>query len=628
MDPDPRGEVTTSPSATRPRPRSLRSGAFFVGLMAVLAAPVVGQEGQDTIPPREARERPPIPQDTVGQDTVDSIPPPPSLLPPLETGRPTGWAQGVWEWDRDDLMRRPDLSLLDLLERIPGVVPVRADLTAQPEAGAIFGAAAGAVEYIVDGFALDPLTSPTFDPSRISLLALRRVRVERRVTGATVRIQTLAPDDGRTKSVIEAGTGDYSVNVFRGIFLPPRVFSGALGLGFERLAADGFVPGSANHTVSWLKWTWAQDSLGVQVEYRHSTMNRTGVGEAVVSGRTDWAVRARGALGPVTAEAYSGATSLEDEPGEEGGTVVREGTPQVGLRLGTALEGAVPVDALVSYRFRDHPRLPGHEATLDVRARPAAWLTLEGGAKQGWWSPGDNTGRWNARAVLGPWLGAEVFGEVVRGGPPLGAGPELALPPPVDSASFRVTRDGVRAGLRYSLGQLDIGGAVLQVSADTVYPFGLPMESEWAGLQGGDVQGIEAMARLPTGIDPITVQGWYVGMDAPEQWLYLPRHHWRAGLVYHHLPLPSGNLELFVRLEHVFRGAMSVPAAADSAGAPPYTRVGAYRSTDLELVIRVLTVRAFLRWYNVEHRLEREDLPGFTKPGQHILWGVKWEFWN
>lgn len=596
--------------------------------MAILAVPVAGQEGQDTIPAQETRDRPPIPQDTARQDTVDSIPPPPSLLPPLEAGGPPGWARGVWEWSRDDLLRLPDLSLLDLLERIPGVVPVRADLTAQPEAGAVFGAAAGSTEYVVDGFVLDALTSPTFDPSRISLLALRRVRVERRVTGATVRIETLAPDDGRTQSVIEAGTGDYGINLFRGIFLPPRVFSGALGLGFERLSADGFVPGSANHTVSWLKWTWARDSAGVQVEYRHSTMNRSGVGAATVSGRTDWAVRARGALGPVTAEAYSGATTQEDEPGEEGGTLVREGTPQVGLRIGTALQGVVPADAFLSYRFRDHPRLPGQELELQVRARPSPWLAVEGGVEQGWWSAGANTGRWSARTVLGPFFGTELFGEVVRGGSLLGAGPELALPAPADSGGFRVTRDGVRAGLRFAWGQLDVGGAVLQVSADTVLPFGLPMEAAWTGLQGGEVNGIEVTARLPTGIDPITLEGWYVGMDAPEQWLYLPRHHWRAGLVYHHQPLPSGHLELFARLEQVFRGAMSVPAAAGGEGGLPYDRVGAYRSTGLELVIRVLSVRAFLRWYNLEHRLEQEDLPGYTKPGQHILWGVKWEFWN
>jgi hypothetical protein len=140
---------------------------------------------------------------------------------------------------------------------------------------------------------------------------------------------------------------------------------------------------------------------------------------------------------------------------------------------------------------------------------------------------------------------------------------------------------------------------------------------------------VEVLARLPTLWDPLTVQGWYVGMDAPAGWLYLPRHHWRAALAYDHLPLPSGNLEIFGRLEHVFRGRMTVPGVDTTAAAPfLLTDVGAYRATNLELSIRVLTVRAFLRWENIMNRREQQDLPVYRHPGQHILYGVKWEFLN
>jgi hypothetical protein len=70
------------------------------------------------------------------------------------------------------------------------------------------------------------------------------------------------------------------------------------------------------------------------------------------------------------------------------------------------------------------------------------------------------------------------------------------------------------------------------------------------------------------------------------------------------------------------RGAMFVPGSAGLA------RVDAVRATDLELTIRVVTVRAFVRWQNIFHRLFQEDLPGRWHPGQHIFYGVKWEFWN
>ncbi len=141
------------------------------------------------------------------------------------------------------------------------------------------------------------------------------------------------------------------------------------------------------------------------------------------------------------------------------------------------------------------------------------------------------------------------------------------------------------------------------------------------------------VARFPTGVDPLSLEGWYVGVRTTDRWLYRPEHHWKAALVYHHLPLPSGNLELFARVAHTFRGGMTVPAAVDAEapapeGAPALTDIRSLRSTDLELSIRVVSVRAFLRWENLLHRLDLQDLDGYLFPGQRISYGVKWEFTN
>ena len=582
--------------------------------------------GQEADTAGVAQERPQQPEQEPPQDTaaVDTVPRAPTPLPAFEPIGEPGWVRGVWEWSRQDLLRLPDLSLLHLLERIPGLVPVRADIAGQPEAAALFGAGAGAIRYVLDGFVLDPLTSPTFDPSRLSLLALERIRVERGVTGATVRIETLTPDDGRTKSVIEAGTGDYGVNLFRGIFLPPRVLGGPVGLGFERLSVNGFTPGVSNQTVSWLKWTWARDASGIQLEYRQRTLDRQGVGDGVLGSRADWAVRARRAMGSLTAEAYAGATTVEDEVGGEGGPLLREGAPQGGVRLAARVQAPVPIRLSTAFRLRGHPRLPARELEVEAEAEPLPRVVVGGSATQGWWSSGDPTGRWTARAALGPLLGLQAFGEVFQGGPVFGRGPEVAFPGP-DTTGFRVSRDGVRVGLHLGVGGLALGAAAVRASSDRISGFGLPMEEQWMVREDGEARGLEVNARIPTGFDPLSIQGWYVGMDAPG-WLYTPDHHWRAGLVYHHLPLPSGNLELFARLEHVFRGAMNVPGAGEDAG----TTVASdgYRATNLELTIRVVTVRAFLRWENLLHRLDQTDLPAYTLPGQHIVWGVKWEFWN
>jgi hypothetical protein len=220
--------------------------------------------------------------------------------------------------------------------------------------------------------------------------------------------------------------------------------------------------------------------------------------------------------------------------------------------------------------------------------------------------------------------GLSVFGEVF-GGPLLGDGFTFRFPAS-DSAALDVTRTGARVGAELALGGIRIGVAGLHVQADTIPGMGLTPEAAGLGTAGTDANGLEVVARLPTGWSPLTIGGWWVGMDAPAEWLYLPTHQARAELEYHHLPLPSGNLELFARLEHVYRGPMTV--GAGPAAGPALTRVPAYQATSFELSIRVVTVRAFIRWQNVLHRLNQQDLPDTMRPGQNVLYGVKWEFLN
>ena len=74
------------------------------------------------------------------RDTVpaDSLVPPPTFAP---LGAP--WAErraaGVWHWDRDALLASGALSLLELLERVPSVLTLRAGMFLQPEVASAFG---------------------------------------------------------------------------------------------------------------------------------------------------------------------------------------------------------------------------------------------------------------------------------------------------------------------------------------------------------------------------------------------------------------------------------------------------------------------------------------------------------
>jgi hypothetical protein len=515
------------------------------------------------------------------------------------------------------------------------VVPVRADIANQAEGASIFGAATGSVRYVVDGFELDPLSAPTFDPSRLPLLGLEHVRIERRVSGATVYLQTLSPTEASPRTIIEAGAGDYDVQLFRGMFLAPSVLGGPLALGFERLAADGAIGGTSNQTTGWAKWSWVRDSTGLQIEYRQSDIERSGVEEGLAGLRRDWVVRGRGQRGPVTGEIYAGASRVEDARGD---VLVREGTPQGGIRLRTSLSAPVPLDVRTAVRFRDHPRLPFGDFELALRALPLPLLALEVEAARQLWDEGAGTGSWTARAQAGPIAGVALFSEVFGGAPLLDDGLTLRAPFPSGGA-LQVKREGVRAGAEVRWRGASLLAAGLKATAEPVPAFGLAFEPSFPILTRSEATGYEVIARLPTGWDPLSINGWYVGLDAPEPWLYQPEHHWRAGLVYHNLPLPSGNLEIFWRLEHVFRGRMTVPGVPAEGTDPAalwyrwskslsLAEVGAVRETNFELAIRVISVQAFVRWDNVMNRRGQRDLFQLERPGQRILYGVKWEFVN
>ena len=90
----------------------------------------------------------PAAQDTLSpQDTI-----PPVDLPELRTTPPTGWATETWSWDRDAYMGARDLTLLELLEEIPGVVPIRGGDYGAPEGASVLAFGAGRVRVFWDGW--------------------------------------------------------------------------------------------------------------------------------------------------------------------------------------------------------------------------------------------------------------------------------------------------------------------------------------------------------------------------------------------------------------------------------------------------------------------------------------------
>src|SRR5688572_18584289 len=202
--------------------------AFAVLATVVIPSTSVAQQTPPITPP---------PRDTAGAPTdtsqapvmQDSVRPIPQLAQHHFTPG-LGLSDGVWEWDQQAFLLEATTTLSDFLERIPGITTIRTGLLVQPEATAAYGGLANRTEIFLDGFQLDPLTESTFDLSKLELVHIARLRVERRMGLIRIYIQTIQAADSRPHTRIEAGVGEPESNLFRGLILAPKLFFGPFGV--------------------------------------------------------------------------------------------------------------------------------------------------------------------------------------------------------------------------------------------------------------------------------------------------------------------------------------------------------------------------------------------------------------
>lgn len=616
---------------TRPR---LRPGGIALGIGAMLLAAGAAWAQEPPTPPPPPpppgdsvqpvdRDTVPLAADTIPGDTIpgDTLKPV-VVVAPLRAGEAPRWSAGVWEWDRDSLLRSSALTLTELLETIPGITPVRSGFLGQPEAASLAGGAGGLTEIYLDGFALDPLGSSTFDLSRLELVQLSHVRVERRGAGLRIELETIAPTDHLPHSMVEAGTGEYGARLFRGTFMTPDFLVGPLALGIERLEGTGVGGAQPGNTFTgWVKWTRGFGPTTLQWELRRNTVEWTGLDKTEFKGfRQDWVVRARTRVTPqLTTEAFLGASGIED--------TYADTTEHKGLQGG--VRAAFQSDHLwanATMRGREHDLLPRTQADLAAGIRLPGNIHLSGDLRRDGWHEGISGRSWGARAEIEPLEGIRPFvawSSGTRGIPGLLDD---------DGRAILTERDALRAGAELSWRGATLGAAWNRVEADAVVDFGLPFDRTATLYPGGKLEGLEVSGRIPLFWKPLRAEGWYTRWRADTPWIYLPTQSWRAALAYYDSPLPSGNLEITARLELSHRSGMIVPVLVDPAtdpnGGARMDLVPGLSSLDFYLQIRVLDVRAFIRWNNITHRLEQHDLPGRTFPGQRTFYGIRWEFWN
>ncbi len=596
-------------------------------LLGAFAAPRAAAQVPDTArTPQDTLAAPadmPAPADTLAADTLaaqDTVPPPPpEPMPPMHAPVPTGFATGVWEWDRAALEAEPFLSVNDLLDRLPGVITLRSGMHLQPEAASAWGASAGTIDVVLDGYTLHPLEHPTFDLATVELGKLESLRVERRAAGLRIVLRTAEAFSADPYTRIEAGIGEpIGVNLFRGQFLTPDLFFGPFGAAVERFESQG-IDGQepADMFSGWVKWGLTRERYGAQIEYRQQSLDRqSGSPYPGEFDRRDVLLRGRWvATDGLTFEAFGGQSraDIKDTSGDEDVSVERD-VIQVGSRA--ALQRG-PLSAEAGFRYNNERRI----ASLELDAR--TWLQLGvlgvgGEVQRSSWRDGDATTSYLLNGVVSPVSLVSFFAQF--GGGTLGAPAWGNFERTILQSEHSLLRGGAQLQWR----GIDVGAAFLSVDRDTLFGFGLPFDTAAAPIGGGELRGWELYGRLPLFRDIVSVDGSLTNWVDWTPSIYNPTQSWRAALNLRWNPLESGNLDVMTRVEARYRGVTFLPTLNDDL---TLDAVPARTAFDWWLRIQILSVQAFLRYEDLSG-VRAADFPGRGLPGPRILYGVKWYFFN
>ncbi len=614
----------------------------------------------------------------------DTTPPP--QLPAFARPVPAGFSTGVWVFTRDSIERFGEATTLaDLLDMIPGITTIRSGYFIQPTAASSLGQTGGRVRVFLDGYEITPLSGGVPDLSRIELTEAANIRVERRLDELRVEIRSLSPTVPQPYAYIQAGVAEPGGKLFRGVLLAPNLLIGPFSAGFERLDTDGYAgnePGNA--TAIWGKWgkIW-RNRGGVQAEVRRNTVDRNVGSDPTTSIRwpggynhNDWTVRARWAFVPgLVGEAYYGSSSVVDPrlvPDSTGAgktvvgptvqipalaststradtlrrdsaialartaadTVLDRSDRQLGVRLNWV---GGPLFADAALRTHSALFLPGSEGDITVGAARAGLGDVDGSAHLESWQ-GRSATSTRVRARIGPFAGVSAFAELASG--------VRGVPSLVDTAgrpgvTLFADRSSYRAGADVERGWISAGIAYVSVKEDSTPTFGLPFDLRPSMLPGATMTGWESHGRLRLFFKPLSAEYWYqawtkfqltdaAAADSLQQPMYVPQQSYRFSLAYHQVPLKTGHLELYARLDARSRGVMYVPTA-------PRSPVLAVKSLDFYLQIRILDVRIYFQENGITTRkgtltdfpyLNGLPNPALVVPAPRIFYGIRWQFFD
>lgn len=640
----------------------------LAGAAAVLLSGTAAElRAQDTIPAVADTVTIPIPPEAVRADTLpdrvvtdsaaaaaDTVPPDSTLpapnFPVFPEARTAGFSTAVWVFGPEELGRFHGLTLLELLDRIPGLVVTREGGAGRPAGIATLASGGGRVRIFMDGWEMRPLGSLSPDLQHVPLLDVQSVRVVRGLNETRIEVQTLRVADRRPYALVEGMEGDFNTRVLRGLFARPLGRRFNVQVGMDLVETAGFrrrEDFNENTLFGRFSWLFGEDR-GIQLDLRRTALDseRTldGVGAGTLprlsADRGEVILRARGRVaGGFWLDAAVGR-SWEEPTAADSVTLARESLQGM-VRAAVDVPFGSLVAAARLHRV-DEEGFAADATELSARAEltPAPFVAAWGRVRAA--SVGGDAGvEAEAGARVGPFAGFSLFGAVAGGTRPLrfwrdstevvttigGAiDPSLPTLDTVPLVLFRgedAAGGGFRAGAAWTRGTIAAGAAVVGHRVDAVAPFGFWFDRGRVPVDGGTVTGVEAYASFPVLWRQVRFDATYTDfLGSNPARPFLPARYGRAALEYHWV-YRSGNLEPTLRAEVIGRDR-TLTLNPETGAFDVYTEP--YAVFNLFVQIRVLDVRAFWRMENVLNRDQAADIPGLTLPGVRATFGVRWFF--
>jgi hypothetical protein len=524
-------------------------------------------------------------------------------------------ASGRYHWTRDELFAGGGLTLLELLERIPGATPFRSGWIAAPAQVTWLGGA-GRVRVFYDGIELQPFddrTGSLLDLAEVQLWTLEEVLVERGADELRVHLRSWRVERTSTASRTDVFTGDEDTNLYRGMLGRRFGHGEAIQAGFQQYGTSGTPSGGGDELALIARLGWAGravsvDGFGIRARRQRNVQRR---GDAYEIPRVN----------SIRREAY-GRIGVGDPDSGGWAQLLLASQAFTRERIDPA---RLPIDSVEDKRARNQVvgalgwsssalrasltsrTYGGDDGFQSIAGRVALNHRIAGVAALAEWRGDDSTslGELSARFSPVSFLSFAAVASLRR------------APSDIDADDVMSARGEV--ALR--IGDLWLTGGAITLDTIHVTPpivFDSTFVSNGEGRTRALFGNVRGRVWRAIHADVFAFRWEREGFYRPQMQLrseVYVRTRWLK-------KFPSGQFGALISARHDYRDGVSFPTSSGPQVA--------LSSHELSSLIEIRIVDAVIFWrqrYTIGQRTT-ELVPGYSLPRQTTLYGVRWDFWN